>query len=45
MAPAACIGLDPGARVIIQRGQVTSARVTRLSPSGAPETGWKGTWS
>lgn len=45
MAPAACIGLDPGARVIIQRGQVTSARVNRLAPSGATETGWKGTWS
>ena len=40
MAPAACIAMDTGTRVVVQRGQVTSSRVARLAPSGAYEEQW-----
>ncbi len=42
MAPAACIAMDSGTRVIVQRGEVKSARVARLAPSGAYEEQWRG---
>lgn len=41
MAPATCVAMDNGTRVILQRGTVKSARVRRLAPSGLVETKWK----
>jgi len=39
VAPAACLALDHGARVLVQDGRVVSARCERLLPDGSAQPG------
>jgi len=41
MAPAECLGLDPGARLVFRGGQLVKAFADRLAPDGQMERGWR----
>ncbi len=42
MAPATCVAMDPGARVIFEGGKIAQASAARLTSSGEVETSWTG---
>lgn len=42
MAPATCVAMDHGARLIFESGELQSARATRLTTAGAAERDWAG---
>lgn len=42
MAPATCVAMDPGARLIVENGALTSAKATRLTTAGTAERDWIG---
>jgi hypothetical protein len=42
IAPAVCVAMDPGARVIASRGRVRGAHCHRLYPDGRVQEGWTG---
>jgi len=42
MAPATCVAMDHGARLIFEDGAVRSARATRLTTTGEAERDWAG---
>jgi hypothetical protein len=42
MAPATCVALDPGARLVISDGRIVSAVADRLTPTGEIQRGWTG---
>ncbi len=42
MAPATCVAMDHGARLIFEAGELKFARATRLTTSGDAETDWTG---
>ena len=41
MAPAECVGMDKGARLLFKQGQLQSAFADRLLPSGEFQRGWR----
>ncbi len=41
MAPAECLGLDPGARLVFRQGRLVHAMSDRLHSSGEVERGWR----
>jgi hypothetical protein len=43
MAPATCVAMDHGARVVFQGAKITRALGTRLTTQGVVEMGWIGT--
>ena len=43
MAPATCVAMDQGARMIFEGGELRSARATRLTTTGDAERDWDGT--
>ncbi len=40
MAPATCVALDPGARLVLSRGQLTAAHAARLTTDGDIDRTW-----
>lgn len=42
MAPAACVAMDNGARVVFERGQLVRAAAIRLTPAGDVDREWTG---
>jgi hypothetical protein len=42
MAPATCVAMDHGARMIFEGGELRYAKATRLTTSGAAERDWAG---
>lgn len=42
MAPATCVAMDHGARLIFEGGELRSASATRLTTTGAAERDWAG---
>lgn len=45
MAPATCIAMDHGARIVLENGTITRATGARLTTSGDVERGWDGSAS
>ncbi len=43
MAPATCVAMDPGARVVFDGGTLVRASAARLTTTGDVELGWDGT--
>lgn len=41
MAPAQCLGLDAGARLVFRAGRLVKAFADRLRPDGAMDRGWR----
>jgi len=41
MAPAECLGMDPGARLVFRQGRLRQALAHRLRSSGDVERGWR----
>jgi hypothetical protein len=42
MAPALCVAMDGGARLVFERGRMIAALAERLTPAGEVEREWKG---
>lgn len=41
MAPALCMGMDPGARLVFERGKLVSGVADRLCADGTVQAGWR----
>ena len=41
MAPAQCLGMDNGARLVFHRGRLVKAFADRLQPDGRTQRGWR----
>ncbi len=42
MAPATCVAMDHGARIVFERGALVHARGIRLTTTGLVDRDWKG---
>ena len=42
MAPATCVAMDHGARLLVENGELKSAKATRLTTAGTAERDWIG---